>query len=186
MTTEQIDMDRLLKLRIVVARFGEMDLARWWNTNKQLAQIGASVLKRGFPRTHYFAQARSVFAVAARRCEETYDMPGAITLWRLPQNIEEEFDARWEHWLDNASEWTPFFASVAAIQSTDLAAHLKASCLVTEEDLSRYSKLKRSAEGRSVSLPGTFDSSDSDVALLALGFARSEVGALAVPHMSLQ
>jgi len=25
-----IDLDRLLKLRLVVARFGEMDLAKWW------------------------------------------------------------------------------------------------------------------------------------------------------------
>jgi hypothetical protein len=27
-----IDLDRLLKLRLLVARFGEMDLAKWWNT----------------------------------------------------------------------------------------------------------------------------------------------------------
>lgn len=27
-----MDLERLLKLRLVVARFGEMDLAKWWNT----------------------------------------------------------------------------------------------------------------------------------------------------------
>ncbi len=31
-TNTPIDLDRLLKLRLLVARFGEMDLARWWNT----------------------------------------------------------------------------------------------------------------------------------------------------------
>jgi hypothetical protein len=31
MTLTLFDVDRLLKLRLVVARFGEMDLAKWWN-----------------------------------------------------------------------------------------------------------------------------------------------------------
>ena len=109
MSPAAIDLDRLLKLRLVVARFGEMDIAKWWNTKGQLGRLGAAALRRGFPRTHHFAQARSVFAVAAHRCAEVFDPPGSVTLWRLPESIEEEFDARWEHWLDNAHDWTPFF-----------------------------------------------------------------------------
>src|SRR4051812_44098182 len=97
-----IDLDRLLKLRLLVARFGEMDHARWWNSKSQLGRLGTAVLKRGFPRTHYFAQARSVFAVAAHRCAEVFEPPKSATLWRLPEAVEEEFDARWEHWLDTA------------------------------------------------------------------------------------
>ena len=62
MTPASIDLDRLLKLRLVVARFGEMDGARWWNTKGQLGRLGAAALRRGFPRTHRFAQARAVFA----------------------------------------------------------------------------------------------------------------------------
>ncbi|MBI4818833.1 MAG: hypothetical protein HY791_21360 [Deltaproteobacteria bacterium] len=47
-TTElELELDRLLKLRLVVARFGEMDVAKWWNTKGQLG--------RRFPRTHRFA-----------------------------------------------------------------------------------------------------------------------------------
>jgi hypothetical protein len=65
MTQVTIDFDRLLKLRLIVARFGEMDLAKWWNTRGQLGRLGAATVRRGFPRSHYFAQARSVFAVAA-------------------------------------------------------------------------------------------------------------------------
>jgi hypothetical protein len=30
------DLDQLLKLRVIVARFGEMDVAGWWNTKGQL------------------------------------------------------------------------------------------------------------------------------------------------------
>jgi hypothetical protein len=75
MLTQQgsIDLERLLKLRVVVARVGEMDLAQWWNTKNQLGRSGASTLRRGFPRTHHFAQARSVFAVALHRCDELFN-----------------------------------------------------------------------------------------------------------------
>ena len=70
-----------------------MDLARWWNTRGQLGRVGTAAIRRGFPRTHYFAQARSVFAVAAYRCQEIFDPPNSVTLWRLPETIEEEFEA---------------------------------------------------------------------------------------------
>jgi hypothetical protein len=91
----------------VVARFGEMDLARWWNTKGQLGKLGTFAVRRGLPRSHRFTQARSVFAVAAHR---STDVPlGSVTLWRLPGEIEEAFDARREQWLDGAAAWAPFF-----------------------------------------------------------------------------
>ena len=120
MTRATLDFDRLLKLRLVVARFGEMDLAKWWNTRGQLGRLGTAAIRRGFPRTHYFAQARSVFAVAAHRCREVFDPPDSVTLWRLPETIEEEFDAHWEHWLDQADEWKPFFQRLEGLQENDL------------------------------------------------------------------
>ena len=83
-----IDFKRLFKLRLVVARHGEMDAARWWNTQGVLGPRGVSVLKRGFPKTHCFAQARIVFEVARSRCHELFDPPGCITLWSLPAAIE--------------------------------------------------------------------------------------------------
>jgi hypothetical protein len=182
MTAPTIDFDRLLKLRLLVARFGEMDLAKWWNTKGQLGRLGAAALRRGFPRTHRFAQARSVFAVAAHRCAEMFDPPGCVTLWRLPEAIEEEFDARWEYWLDNASDWTAFFEKLESIQGNDLTAILRAFEVVSDRDLDAYARLRRSAEGRAVPLPGLFSGTDDDVALLALGFARGEPSALAVPY----
>jgi hypothetical protein len=185
MSTNTIDLDRLLKLRLVVARVGEMDLAKWWNTKGQLGRLGTAALRRGFPRTHHFAQARSVFAVAAHRCSEVFDPPGGVTLWRLPENIEEEFDARWEHWLDNAPDWAPYFQKLERLQSSDLLEALDSFEIVNDRDVESLVKLRRCAEGRAVPLPGVFSGTDDDVALLALGFARGEPGCLAVPYARL-
>jgi hypothetical protein len=127
MSGRGINLELLLKLRLVVARFGEMDIAKWWNTRGQLGLLGTAALKRGFPRTHRFAQARSVFSVAAHRCsDEVFDPPHGVTLWRLSESIEEDFDARWEQWLDHASDWQAFFASLERIESDDLVAALGA------------------------------------------------------------
>lgn len=182
MTEAALDLDRLLKIRLLVARFGEMDLAKWWNTKGQLGRLGSAALRRGFPRTFHFAQARSVFAVAAHRCAEVFDSPSSVTLWRLPEAIEEEFDTRWEYWLDNASEWTPFFERIATLSGSSLTNILRDFEVVSERDLEGYSRLRRSAEGRAVPLPNPFSSTNDDVGLLALGFDRGEPGALAVPY----
>lgn len=120
-----LDLDRLLRLRLVVARFGEMDLARWWDTKGQLGRLGALALRRGFPRTHFFAQARTVFAVAAHRSAALFDPPGSVTLFRLTETIEEAIDARWEVWLDDAAAWTPFFVKLQNLAAGDLAATLR-------------------------------------------------------------
>lgn len=182
MTRVELNYDRLMKLRLVVARFGEMDLARWWNTRGQLSRLGAAAIRRGFPRTHYFAQARSVFAVAAHRCQEIFDPPNSVTLWRLPEPIEEEFEARWEHWLDHPNEWHSFFQRLENLQEKDLALALRTFEAVTPNELEMSSRLRRSAEGRAVPLSAPFSSTDQDIALLALGFARGDPGSLAVPY----
>lgn len=178
-----IDLDLLLKLRLIVARYGEMDGARWWNTRGQLGRLGASALSRGFPRTHHFAQARSVFAVASHRCSEVFDPPGSATLWHLPEVLEEEFDARWEHWLDHAEEWSDFFSRLKTLPEGALSDVLLAFGLASEPGLVACSRLKRSAEGRALPLPGTFQADDATLTLLALGFSHGEQGALTVPYI---
>ena len=180
MSSPTLDLDLLLKLRVLVARFGEMDLAKWWNTKGQLGKMGALALRRGFPRTHRFAQARSVFAVAAHRCAEVFDPPHCVTLWHLPESVEEQFDARWEYWLDNAAEWTQFFDKVESLSGADLTAVLRELEVVTDRDLEAYGRLRR--RDNAVPLPGMFSGASSDVALLALGFARGEPSSLVVPY----
>jgi hypothetical protein len=99
-----IDPILLTKLRVVVARFGEMDGAGWWNTRGILGRIGKAGLTRGFPATHFFAQARVAFTVAAARCKEVFSPPACYTLWVLPPEIEEAVDSHWQSWCREACE----------------------------------------------------------------------------------
>jgi hypothetical protein len=123
-----------------------------------------------------------VIAVAARRCADVFDPPGCVTLWRLPEAIEEELEARWEHWLDHAGDWEPFFEKVERLPPSDLASIVRGFELAGDRDLDACSKLRRSAEGRAVALPAPFTGDDAGVALLALGFSLGEPGELAVPY----
>jgi hypothetical protein len=183
---QKIALDWLLPVRVAVARCGEMDAQRWWNTEGQLGPYGAKVLKRGFPRTHHFAQARTVFAVAAHRCAEVFDPPDAVTFWRLSDEVEEAFDARWEGWLDAAPTWAPFFESVAALKGFDVAAVLKGLSLVDDADVAAATRLKLADDEKGVLVPGPFDLGRKAVALLALGFGRGAKGDLRVPYSPLR
>lgn len=181
-----VELDRLLKLRLAVARFGEMDLARWWNTQGLLGPRGAVVLRRGFPATHFFAQARIVFAVARSRCHELFDPPGCITLFSLPAELEDRFEERWQTWLDEAAAWRPTFDALAKVSGGDLLELLRSLALVSPAQAEVASKLRRSAENRAVPLPGTRQPDDETLALLAAGFARGEPGSPAIPYARLE
>lgn len=186
-TANPIDLDRLLKLRLLVGRFGEMDAARWWNTGDQargtalLGRAGGVLMSRGFARTHRFAQARVVFAVARARCSEVFDPPGCVTLWSLPAPVEDQFDARWASWLEQRDAWIDFFRAIESVP-TDLHAAMRSHGLLTEAQAEAASRLRRSAEMRSVPLPGFQALSDDMLTLLAAGFSRGEPGKLAVPY----
>lgn len=182
-TAQAIDLERLFKLRVVIARFGELDVARWWNSKGQLGPTGARVLRRGFTRTFRFAQSRSVFAIATQKCDELFNPPDCVTLWKLPETIEEKFDASWERWLDQAVAWNSFFERIEELDGKNLVDLLTALELVSNTNLVAYAQLRRSAEGRAVPLPGFFVGTDQEIALLALGFARGETGSLTVPYM---
>ncbi|KQT48984.1 hypothetical protein ASG43_09135 [Aureimonas sp. Leaf454] len=184
MITDPIDATQLFKTRVAVARHGEMDRAKWWNTNKALSSTGAMVFKRGFPRTHAFAQARAVFAVAKQRCDEHFNPPKSATLWRLPQEIEEQVEAVWDVWLDDAAKWSEFFDAIAMPLEGDLASLMRRLGLVNDSDVAASKDLRRSVEGRSIQLPGTFGSTRRELALLALGFERGG-DRLVVPYARL-
>ena len=184
MTT--VDLDRLFRLRLVVARHGEMDLAKWWNSNGMLGRRGAVVLERGFPRTHFFAQARAVFAIAQTRCAELFDPPGCMTLWHLPAELEDRFEDEWHRWLDRHEEWTPFFERLQQLSGADLLDELAELELIGGATRESVAALRRSSEGRSVALPGVHEPSDDLVTLLAAAFARSEPGALLIPYARLE
>lgn len=185
--SQNVDFDRLLKLRLLVARFGEMDAARWWGTGDQgrgtalLGQRGGTLMSRSFPRTYHFAQARVVFAVARTRCAEYFDPPGCMTLWSLPASLEDDFDGHWASWLERRDEWAPFFAAIEPAPR-DLLAAMREHGLLSDAQAEAVSRLRRSAELRSVPLPGLHSANDDTLTLLAAGFSRGEPGGLAVPY----
>lgn len=181
-----VDLDRLLRLRLVVARVGEMDLARWWNCKGMLGRHGAVVLKRGFPATHHFAQARVVFEVARSRCRELFNPPGCMTLWNLPAEVEDAFEEHWQTWLDEGGRWAPVFDRLAALKDGDLTEAMTGFELLTPQQRDVVGRLRRSAEGRAVPLPGTYSVDDEAITLLAAGFARGEPGSPAIPYARLE
>jgi hypothetical protein len=179
----ELDYDWLLKLRVTVARCGEMDLSRWWNTSKQLGPSGISVLKRGFPRTHHFAQARSVMAVASHRCEQLLSQNNAITLWCLPEAMEDRFESLWETWLARHMDWRPYFEAVAAIRTGDVIAATTDLGLVTKDDIKALRALKAAPDGRGLKVGKSFAGERRQIALLALGFSVGRANEPVVPYV---
>ena len=177
-----VDLNRLLKLRLIVARHGEMDGAGWWNTNGVLGSKGSLLMGRGFPKTHYFAQARLVFEVARARSAERFPaVPGCITLWNLPAHVEDEFDAQWAEWLGDDTAWVDLFTGLQH-QDADLLAVLRQHRLLDSAHDDQVSRMRRSAEGRSVPLSGTHRLDDDTITLLAAGFSRGESSKPAIPY----
>lgn len=160
-----------------------MDCAKWWNTRGQLGSYGAAALRRGFPRTHWFAQARSVFAVATHRCEEVYSAPDAVTLWRLGDAVEEEFEASWENWTDKADDWICFFEAVAPVPDSSLREFLAKLNLIDEDQFKSLDRLRGTGESKAVEMPGGFAGTDANVQMLAMGFDLARHSELLVPYL---
>ena len=179
-----LSFKHLFKLRLLVARYGEMDGAKWWNTQGVLGRYGAMALGRGFPRTHRFTQAGIAFSVAAHRCREVYDSPAALTLWNLPAETEDRFREKWHDWMDDGDAWTDFFKGIEGIAGKPLLDCLAERNLISGDQMEAAAKLRRADEGRSVPLPGNADLDDAALALLAAGFSKGEPGKPAVPYFN--
>ena len=178
-----MNADLLLRLRLLVARYGEMDLAQWWNTQGLLGGLGRSVFARGFPRTHFFAQARLVLTVAAARSRDVFNPPNCITLWNLPAELEEQFEDSWHGWIESGAEWTKFFEKLAAVSAAEpFDQVIQGFGLADKSVLESVRKLRRSAEGRAVALPGVHEVSDRTLTQLAAAFCHGEKMHPAIPY----
>ncbi len=178
----------LFKCRVVVARLGEMDRAGagWWNTNGLLGTVGAGALRRNFPYTHWFAQARAVIAVASNRSAEVFPLPrGCISLWSLPPECEAALAEEWSQWLDDDASWRPFFDTVAKLSGASVTEALVQLKLATPLEVSAVETLKRSHEAKALLVPAREPLDNISVMQLALGFSHAEPGKLTVPYMRL-
>jgi len=95
--------------------------------------------------------------------------------------MEDDLDLRWDQWIDDAPAWAGFFEQLESC-SPDLETELVRFGLVTDADVERVRKLRRSAEQRAVAVPGEFTGTTADVTTLALAFARGDIAGLAVPY----
>ncbi|MBY0113217.1 MAG: BrxE family protein [Phycisphaerales bacterium] len=181
-----IDLDYLFKIRLVVARFGEMDLARWWDTKGMLGKTGRLAVSRGLPKAHRFAQARAVFSVARARCREVYNPPDGVTLWDLPAEVESAFEERWPLWIENQPAWQPFFDSLEAMPGDDLVGAFATVAPLPTASLDAAKRMKRAADQKAVPLGEASAVTDELVSQLAVGFSKGEPGRISVPFATLR
>src|SRR5688500_13854218 len=80
--TSSLDSDRLLKLWLVVARHGEMDMARWWNTHGMLGLIG--IVQKQLQGTTYHLHYNGVFLHMVAADDEVMVPAELPTLFPLP------------------------------------------------------------------------------------------------------
>lgn len=171
------------KLRMAVARMGEMDRFKWWNTKGMLGSLGEMAISRGFPKTHVFARSRAVFAVALCRSEEVFNPPESYTLWRLPVEIEDQLEDAWATWLESPDEWKEFLAEVDREADNDLLLVLAKLGLVSEGCAERAGRLRRADDLRSVPIKLNGETAQEAIELLAAAHSCSEAGKLAVPFI---
>ena len=176
-------VEQVARLRMAVARFGEMDRSKWWNTKGMLGHVGELAISRGFPKTHVFARARAVFAVAAARSEEVFNPPGSYSLWRLPVEIEDWIEDAWANWLEQPQEWKEFLAAVDDESQREFLPALSKLGLISDATLDRAGGLRRADDLRSVPLKLSGETQQEAIELLAAGHSCSESGKLAVPFI---
>ena len=177
------NIELLFKLRLAVARHGEMDRSRWWNTKGLLSNVGELALSRGFPKSHVFARARAAFAVASSRSEEVFNPPDSFTLWRLPVEIEDQFEDAWAGWLENPDEWKELLARIDAESGNDLISVLTKLELISEQSANRGKGFRRADDLQSVPIRLDDESVMEAIELLAAAHSCSEPGKLAVPFI---
>ncbi len=183
-TDASVDLaKKITTLRMTVARQGEMDRSKWWNTKGLLSRVGELAISRGFPKSHVFARARAAFAVASARSEEVFNPPESYTLWRLPVEIEDQIEDAWSGWLESPEEWKELLEKIDAAASNELAPVLADLELVSGNTVKRAKGLRRADDLKSVPLKLDGETPVEAIELLAIAHASSEPGKLAVPFI---
>ncbi|MBA7606483.1 hypothetical protein ES703_13632 [subsurface metagenome] len=86
--TDSKTIEKIAKIRALVAFLGEKDQYNWWDTSF-LGETGLKYLKLNFPRTVFLAGVTSVTEAARKLHDERIGKGMVYHLFRLPFNIEE-------------------------------------------------------------------------------------------------
>lgn len=178
-----VDVQKIAALRMAVARFGEMDRSKWWNTKGLLSKLGELAVSRGLPKTHVFARSRAAFAVASSRSEEVFNPPDSYTLWHLPAEIEDQLEDAWAGWLEKPEQWQQLLEQIDQESGKGLLPMLTKLELVSESTAERVGRLRRADDLRSVPVKANGESAGELVEILAAAHNSSEPGKLAVPFV---
>lgn len=174
----------LLEARLWVARLGEGDVLGWWRTDGVLGPDGAFIGPRVLPRTHSVGRARVAFAAAKQACQERYQSPEALHLFRLAPWVEDSFDAYLQESLADQEYWAECLSALEAITvGVKPGELLKGRQIVSDEAERVLTDLPLGPDGRSLPLPGA-ESISQLVELMAAGFARGSAGQLVVPYIA--
>ena len=178
-----IDVKKIAALRMAVARYGEMDRAKWWNTKGLLSRVGELALSRGLPKSHVFARSRAAFVVASSRSDEVFNPPQSYTLWRLPAEIEDRFEDAWAGWLEAPNDWKELLEQINQGSGNELLSLLTSTELVSEQSANRGKALRRADDLRSVPIKLDGETGTDAIELLAAAHCCSEPGKLAIPFI---
>ncbi len=85
-------IEKITKIRTLVAFLGEKERYNWWDTSF-LDEAGLKYLKLNFPRTAFLAGVTSVTEAAKKLHDERIGKGMVYHLFRLPFNIEERIHA---------------------------------------------------------------------------------------------
>ena len=108
-------------------------------------------------------------------------VPGGAALWGLPAKGADGLGAPWADGRDNGDSWAEFFDELK-VQAGDLLTALRARDLLDLDHDAQVSRMRRSAEGRSVPISSIRHVDDDTITLLAAGFSRGETGKPAIPY----
>ena len=177
----KVNPEQLFKSRIIIGRYGEMDIARWWNTSGILSSLGSKVASRGLPRTEFYGRARVLFAVAAQRTRQYFSPPEAFTLWSLPPSVENALDEAMIRWAHEGRSWPVVEEALAGLKLGGIEQALQSADVAPDHISGLVPKLKAGPEGKSILLPQSSKIMDETVALLAAAFSRSRPESLLLP-----
>lgn len=83
----RVDLQLLLKIRLLVLALGQKDAADWWACSF-LSSAGGRFLASPFPRSAFWAACHASSIAAARHHDERIGTGGTVHLFRLGQEIE--------------------------------------------------------------------------------------------------
>jgi hypothetical protein len=176
-----LNPELLFTARLIVGRYGEMDIARWWNTSGILSSLGSKVASRGLPRTEFYGRARVLFAVAQQRTRQYFSPPESFTLWSLPPSVENALDEAMIRWAHEGRSWPVIEEVLSGLKLGGIEQALQIAHVASDQIKSLVPKLKAGQEGKSILLPQSSKITDETVALLAAAFSRSKPEPLLLP-----